>query len=279
MPFGANVIVGHPGETESTMRTSAAYLRDLFLGDPRGTMGFLSVDPFRLYPGSPIDEERDAWERDTGMQVHRYPWWHDGDQDFLAEWVAPSSELDFRTTLRLKRELFDPILLEIPKRFAYQGPARDYFMRAIDEQVELASPRRYLHVLGMWHLWRELTGADPAFCAGVDLKEVAGETPPTASTMSLNPLKSTTAKWLMNRPVFASTVLIVHAGPPMANAALNCCTGHWFLGTLASQFGGIFTIESRGIDTTVTCWRSAETWATRVVSERAPDTCEASGAS
>jgi protein-L-isoaspartate(D-aspartate) O-methyltransferase len=160
VPFGANVIVGHPGETEATMRTSAAYLRDLFLGDPRGTMGFLSVDPFRLYPGSPIDEERDAWERDTGMQVHRYPWWHDGDQDFLAEWVAPSSELDFRTTLRLKRELFDPILLEIPKRFAYQGPARDYFMRAIDEQVELASPRRYLHVLGMWHLWRELSGAD-----------------------------------------------------------------------------------------------------------------------
>ncbi|HZO12684.1 MAG TPA: radical SAM protein, partial [Polyangiaceae bacterium] len=158
VPFGANVIVGHPGETEASMRESAAYLADLFLGDTRGTMGFLSVDPFRLYPGSPIDEEREAWERDTGMHVHRYPWWHDGDQDFLAEWVDPSRELDFRTCLRLKRELFDPILRAIPERFAYQGPARDYFMRAVDEQVELASPKRYLHTLGLWHLWSDLVG-------------------------------------------------------------------------------------------------------------------------
>lgn len=157
VPFGANVIVGHPGETRQTLENSAAYLRKLFLGDPRGTTGFLSVDPFRLYPGSPIDEDIDVWKRDTGMQVHRYPWWHDGDQDFLAEWIDPSSELDFRTTLELRRELFDPILLELPKRFVYGGPARDYYLRAIQEQVEICSPRRYAHTLGLWHLWRDLT--------------------------------------------------------------------------------------------------------------------------
>jgi len=159
VPFGANVIVGHPGETESSLRTTARYLRKLFLDPPGGTTGFLSVDPFRLYPGSPIDEERAAWESDTGMRVHRYPWWEDGDQAFLAEWVDASRELDFRTTLRLKRELFDPIVLELPSRFAYTGPARDFYMRAIDEQVELASPRRHLHTLGMWHLWRGLVEA------------------------------------------------------------------------------------------------------------------------
>lgn len=168
VPFGANVIVGHPGETRETLKNSAAYLRKLFL-DPRGTTGFLSVDPFRLYPGSPIDEDLDVWRRDTGMRVHRYPWWHDGDQDFLAEWIDPSDELDFRTTLSLRRELFDPILLELPDRFVYGGPARDYYMRAIEEQVEICSPRRYAHTLGLWHLWRDLTQADDgASIAGVD---------------------------------------------------------------------------------------------------------------
>jgi protein-L-isoaspartate(D-aspartate) O-methyltransferase len=168
VPFGANVIVGHPGETEKSMRTSAAYLEKLFLGDPRGTTGFLSVDPFRLYPGSPIDEELATWQADTGMKVHRYPWWHDGDQDFLAEWVDPSAELDFRTALRLRHELFDPIVKQIPGRYVYGGPARDYFMRAIQEQVDICSPRRRAHTLGLWHLWRDLTGSsDGAAIGGV----------------------------------------------------------------------------------------------------------------
>jgi protein-L-isoaspartate(D-aspartate) O-methyltransferase len=156
VPFGANVIVGHPGETEATLRTSAAWLSRLFLGDPRGTMGFLSVDPFRLYPGSPIDEERAEWERTTGMVVHRPEWWHDGDQDFLSEWVDPSSELDFRTAHRLRHELFTPILRGIQERFAYRGPARDYFMRSVNEQVALLHPRRQLRTLGMHHMWRGL---------------------------------------------------------------------------------------------------------------------------
>lgn len=156
VPFGANVIVGHPGETHRSMQRSAAYLRRLFLSDARGTTGFLSVDPFRLYPGSPVAGERAAWEQQTGMRAFRYPWWHDGDQDFLAEWLDPSRELDFRTALRLRRELFDPIVQQIPGRFRYDGPARAYFRRAIEEQIELTRPRRQLHTLGMWHLWQVL---------------------------------------------------------------------------------------------------------------------------
>lgn len=162
VPFGANIIVGHPGETETSLRTSAAYMRRLFVDDPRGTHGFLSVDPFRLYPGSPIDEELADWKADTGMHVHRYPWWHDGDQDFLSEWVDPSGELDFRRTNALRHALFDPIVQSIGERFAYQGPARDYYLRAVREQIEIVRPRRQLRTLGLFHLWRGLTsGSDP----------------------------------------------------------------------------------------------------------------------
>ncbi len=161
VPFGANIIVGHPGETERSLRNSAAYMKKLFLEHPRGTHGFLSVDPFRLYPGSPIDEERESWEADTGMRVHRYPWWEDGDQDFLSEWVDASGELEYRRTQSLVSELFDPILQALPERFAYAGPARDYFMRAIRDQVEHTTRRARLRKLGLWHLWSGLHYAIP----------------------------------------------------------------------------------------------------------------------
>ncbi|MFO0569983.1 MAG: cobalamin-dependent protein [Polyangiaceae bacterium] len=159
--FGANIIVGHPGETEASLRESARFMQKVFVDSPRGTHGFLSVDPFRLYPGSPIDEDRGEWEQDTGMRVHRYPWWQDGDQDFLAEWIDPSGELDFRTTQRLRFELFSPILAGIGQRFAYTGPARDYYMRAVKEQIELGTPRPRLRLWAMHQLWRGLSGEVP----------------------------------------------------------------------------------------------------------------------
>jgi protein-L-isoaspartate(D-aspartate) O-methyltransferase len=160
VPWGANVIVGHPGETEKSIRTTVKYLERLYLG-AGGTTGFLSVDPFRLYPGSPIDEEKASWEASTGMRVHRYPWWHDGDQDFLAEWVDPSSELDFRRCHALRHQLFRPVLEGIPKAFAYDGPARDYFMRAITEQIELVSPAVAARTLALEHLWRTIVAEEP----------------------------------------------------------------------------------------------------------------------
>ena len=163
VPFGANIIVGHPGETEQTLRTTARYMKRLFLESKSGTHGFLSVDPFRLYPGSPIDSERERWEKDTGFSARRYPWWHDGDQEFLSEWVDPSTSLDFRAVTRLRHELLDPVVRGIKETFAWQGPARDYFMRAVDEQVALVSPERRLHTLALYRLWHGLsTGASAA---------------------------------------------------------------------------------------------------------------------
>ena len=160
VPWGANVIVGHPGETEQSIRTTAKYLERLFLADPRGTTGFLSVDPFRLYPGSPIDEERAAWEERTGVRVRRYPWWHDGDQEFLAEWVDPSHDLDFRRCHALRHELFRPIVSGIAKSFVYDGPAADYFGRAITDQIELLAPKHAARTLALDHLWRSVARAE-----------------------------------------------------------------------------------------------------------------------
>lgn len=153
--WGANVIVGHPGETEQSIRTSVKYLERLYLG-PNGTTGFLSVDPFRLYPGSPIDEERAEWEKTTGFRPKRYPWWHDGDQDFLSEWVDPSATLDFRRCHELRHELFRPLLEAIPGSFRYGGPAPDYFKRAIDEQIGFISVENEARQLGLDRLWSTL---------------------------------------------------------------------------------------------------------------------------
>lgn len=157
VPWGANVIVGHPGETEATLRASAAYLKDLFL-DPKGTTGFLSVDPFRLYPGSPIDDEREVWEGRFGTKFHRAEWWKDGDQEFLAEWVDPSSDLDYRRRARLSHELLAPVLQGIKGNYVLGGDARDYFERAIDEQVENLSPRYRLHYAGRYYAWKKYLG-------------------------------------------------------------------------------------------------------------------------
>jgi protein-L-isoaspartate O-methyltransferase/radical SAM superfamily enzyme YgiQ (UPF0313 family) len=157
VPWGANVIFGHPGETRASMQRSAAYLRKLFLRE-RGTTGFLSVDPFRLYPGSPIDAERSVWERTYGTRFHRAHWWEDGDQEFLAEWIDPSAELDYLEREALQHELVDPILAQIESKFVYRGPARNYFLAAIREQAEFAKPNIRLHFLGRYFAWQGYLG-------------------------------------------------------------------------------------------------------------------------
>ncbi len=157
VPWGANVICGHPGETPETMERSAAYLRELFL-DPKGVTGFLSVDPFRLYPGSPIDAERDQWEQRFGTRFHRTGWWQDGDQEFLSEWVDPSAELDWDTRERMQHALLGPVLAQVEGNFVYRGAAREYFLRAVREQAELSRPRTRLHYRGRYYAWLRYLG-------------------------------------------------------------------------------------------------------------------------
>lgn len=163
VPWGANVIVGHPGETPSSIERSAKYLNELFLA-PRGTTGFLSVDPFRLYPGSPIDAERGDWEARHGTRFHAaggraekgLTWWHEGDPDFLSEWVDPSRDLDYLTRERLHHQHFAPLLDAIEPRFVYEGPARDYFVRSLRDQASLVRGR--LATLDRYFAWKKWTG-------------------------------------------------------------------------------------------------------------------------
>jgi len=157
VPWGANVIVGHPGETEASMRASAAYMKRLFL-EPEATTGFLSIDPFRFYPGSPIDDELDEYGRRFGTKVHRPEWWKDGDQAFLSEWVDPSRELTYSRRDALMKELFEPILRELPSRFAYAGPSRPYFLRALEGQLEQLSDRSRLYFRERYYAWSKYTG-------------------------------------------------------------------------------------------------------------------------
>lgn len=157
VPWGANVICGHPGETPATMARSAAYLAELF-NDPRGTTGFLSVDPFRLYPGSPIDADRGYYESTFGTRFHRPHWWDDGDPEFLAEWVDPSAELDWLQRESLQDSLLTPILAGIEDNFVYKGPARDYFVRAIRNQRAYASPASRMQAIDRYYAWHRYLG-------------------------------------------------------------------------------------------------------------------------
>ena len=157
VPWGANVIVGHPGETEATLTRSAKYLRELFL-HPGGTHGFLSVDPFRLYPGSPIDSDRGHWENTYGTRFYRPTWWHDGDPEFLSERIDPSAELTYRRREELSHKLLGPILQEIPERFSYHGPARDYFLRAAVDQRNTLSARYRFQFAERYYAWQKYLG-------------------------------------------------------------------------------------------------------------------------
>jgi len=104
-------------------------------------------------------------------------------------------------------------------------------------------------------------------------------TPPSASTTLMKPAKSTTTKSSMYRPVSSSTAMMVQAAAvpmsppsePVSKAELNITS---FCGSVVVPSprvqAGMSTRVSRGIETTSTRERSAEMWASIVVSERMP---------
>jgi protein-L-isoaspartate(D-aspartate) O-methyltransferase len=198
MPWGANVIVGHPGETPESMARSAAYLRELFSGP---STGFLAVDPFRLYPGSPIDQERPAWEARYGTRFHFPKWWHEGDPAFLAEWVDPSSSLDYLTREKLQHALFTPILQGIESRSAYTGPARDFFLRTIREQVAFTEQR--LPTLDRYFAWSQWTGRGAQARAELDAHDDIA-TITRAARVALLPRIASIAKLDLDSPILAA---------------------------------------------------------------------------
>ena len=157
LPWGANLIAGHPGETGASLERSASFVGELFLETPDLT-GFLSVDPFRFHPGSTIDRRLPWYGEQYGTRVHRPRWWNYSEQAFCSEWVDPSSRLDYRQRESLTARLFAPIVDGIAQRFAYRGAARDYFQRSVVHAQENLKPAARLRTIHDYHVWSRMTG-------------------------------------------------------------------------------------------------------------------------
>jgi len=138
--WATNVIVGHPGETPASMRETHAFLRELFLSAPE-TCGWLSIDPFRLYPGAQVHEAMSVWGQLHGTRFHHPTWWKSWyDGAFRAEHVDPSRELDCEGRVRFMVEAYAPLVAEIQSRFRGQGRSIDrVFRRSLEEQVRQLS--------------------------------------------------------------------------------------------------------------------------------------------
>ena len=141
LTWAANLVVGHPGETPRSMEQTRDFLRALCTAEPQ-TRGWFSVDPFRLYPGSEVQANLGAYERQHGARFYHPRWWHRWyDASFCAEHVDPSAELDFAARVRFVHDHYRPLLQQVAARFVGQGRAIDRVFRgSIDEQVELHGP-------------------------------------------------------------------------------------------------------------------------------------------
>jgi len=156
LPWGANLIAGHPGETAETLRISAHNVAQIYR-DPLARTGFLSIDPYRYYPGSIIDRDLPQFERRFGTHVHRPRWWDASEPGFCASWVDPSASLDFRSRETLTHALFSPLVDEVAANFSYHGPARDDFLRALKHQQTLFEAPTRLATIGDHTIWQRLT--------------------------------------------------------------------------------------------------------------------------
>jgi radical SAM superfamily enzyme YgiQ (UPF0313 family)/protein-L-isoaspartate O-methyltransferase len=141
LSWAANVIVGHPGETLESMQATAAFVQRLYLEAPQ-TCGWLSVDPFRLYPGSGVHAEIESYRHRHGAVFHAPDWWRGWyDHAFRAEWVDPSHGLDFATRVRRMHALYGPLLERVQARFSGQDRDVDrVFARSMAEQRRFMDP-------------------------------------------------------------------------------------------------------------------------------------------
>ncbi|MCA9708563.1 MAG: radical SAM protein, partial [Myxococcales bacterium] len=139
--WATNVIVGHPGETMATMRQTREFLGALFTS-AQETCGWLSIDPFRLYPGAQVHEAMRTYAKLYGTRFYHPTWWHSWyDGSFMAEHLDASDEVDYETRVRFMYEAYGPLLQEIQRRFRGQGRSVDrVFARSLDEQARLMSP-------------------------------------------------------------------------------------------------------------------------------------------
>ncbi|NMC70262.1 MAG: B12-binding domain-containing radical SAM protein, partial [Myxococcales bacterium] len=164
--WAVNVLVGHPGETRGTIEETLAFLDRLFPpGRPTG--GWLSVDPFRLYPGSEVHRRRDRWTAEHGARFHAPEWWREaGDRDVTSELVDPSRELDAFARLEAAYTRLRPVALRVAADFrCADAGAAPVFARSLEEQRDALSPEAYerrLRVYAVRHPGPRLPAPPPA---------------------------------------------------------------------------------------------------------------------
>ncbi|MCA9649698.1 MAG: radical SAM protein, partial [Myxococcales bacterium] len=139
--WATNVIVGHPGETMATMRQTREFLGALFTS-AKETCGWLSIDPFRLYPGAQVHEAMKTYGQLYGTRFYHPQWWKSWyDGSFMAEHLDASDEVSYETRVRFMFEAYAPLMQEIQRRFRGQGRSVDrVFLRSLNEQARQMSP-------------------------------------------------------------------------------------------------------------------------------------------
>ena len=148
LTWATNVIVGHPGETPETAMQTVDFLKELFLTQDK-LKGWLSVDPFRLYPGSQVHEQMETWSRDHGSVFYQPQWWHSWyDGPFRAEHLDPSSSFSFTDRVAWMGKHYPPLLKAIEERFVGSDrPVDRIYRNAMAEQRVNVSPARLASVL------------------------------------------------------------------------------------------------------------------------------------
>ncbi len=169
--WAVNVIVGHPGETRESMGETAGFIRELFSVHDT-TRGWLSIDPFRLYPGSAVATSRAQWERDTGAVFYSPEWWKGWyDHAFHAQHLDPSGALSYAERVRFMHETYAPIVADIGRRFVGQGREVDAVYRnSIRGQLDALSEERRDHDLRMGEQGRHVTGGGSGLTVPLGLR-------------------------------------------------------------------------------------------------------------
>lgn len=164
--WASNIIVGHPGETMQSMQETKSYLYELFTS-AKETCGWLSIDPFRLYPGSYVHETMSSYSDRYGTQFYHPEWWKSWyDGPFQAEHIDPSREVNFETRVNFMYDAYAPLLREIADRFQGQGRSIDrVFKRSLNEQHRQMSEKARLDVLKRGQRARETLSSLPTASA------------------------------------------------------------------------------------------------------------------
>lgn len=157
LTWAANIIVGHPGETRATMEQTHRFVAELFSGSGgRQPRGWLSVDPFRVYPGSKVFAEMQSLSQRHGTRFHHPRWWRRGGEAAIcSELVDPSRELDYPQRVRFMHDNYAPLVASIAKRFKGQSREVDtVFRSSMKAQAEVLGAKVRDRELESWRRLR-----------------------------------------------------------------------------------------------------------------------------